>query len=57
MLADMINRNKVPWHMEEELGDVEKLKEAVCSHPASLFKDEELTELRLFCSLERQTAS
>jgi len=42
MVADMINKTKVPWRLEQDLGNIERLKQEVFSNPYCLFKEEEV---------------
>ncbi|CAK5066438.1 unnamed protein product [Meloidogyne enterolobii] len=50
MVADMITKTKLPWRLEQDLGNIERHKEDCFSNPYNLFKDEEFTELRSIVS-------
>ncbi|KAL7071777.1 hypothetical protein ACQ4LE_008904 [Meloidogyne hapla] len=46
MLADMINKNKLPWYNEENVANVREMKEGVFNNPLTLFTGQEFTEFR-----------
>nr|CAD2176120.1 unnamed protein product [Meloidogyne enterolobii]CAD2191507.1 unnamed protein product [Meloidogyne enterolobii] len=46
MVADMINKTKLPWSLEQDLGNIERHKQEVFANPYSLFKDQEFSEIR-----------
>jgi len=48
MVADMINKTKLPWSLEQDLGNIERHKQEVFANPYSLFKDQEVTYKKLF---------
>jgi len=42
MLADMINKKKLPWYEEENLNNVREMKEGVFANPSTLFPGQEV---------------
>ncbi|CAK5075714.1 unnamed protein product [Meloidogyne enterolobii] len=46
MLADMINKKKLPWYEEENLNNVREMKEGVFANPSTLFPGQEFSEFR-----------
>ncbi|KAL7079131.1 hypothetical protein ACQ4LE_001234 [Meloidogyne hapla] len=48
MVVDMVNENRLPWHMITDVDEVERMKKSAIANPRTLFRSDEERE---FCDI------
>ncbi|KAL7075589.1 hypothetical protein ACQ4LE_005403 [Meloidogyne hapla] len=48
MVVDMVNENRLPWHMITDVDEVERMKKSAITNPQTLFRSDEERE---FCDI------